>query len=702
MKNTNVRKISWMLMLVMVFSLISPGTAWRVQAQEAYDGYVYVTIERSTLGQGLVVEPVKLGYHNGETASELIYNLFGKSNFVIDNTYGSDYVTGIVDGGQPEGWTATEVPAKISQAAGTITQRAKADTLASADYYEQSGWMYTVNDTSPDVGMSDYELDSSSNGIVIRMQFSVYGWGADLAGYRWGEPLEDFSDKLDLIRGMAEYSSDKKSSDYQDAVTVLSDWDATQEEVDAAADKLDADNKTSEQYQTAYEKAVDYIYSTTKEPVYGGEWAILSVARSNKEDIGYYKHYYDSVVAICKENGSGVFSTTKSTENSRVIIGMTAIGADATDVAGYNLLEPLADAEFVSKQGLNGAVYALIALDCGNYTIPSLIKEGKQTTREDLVKTVLDAKLENGGWTFYGENADADMTSMAIQALAPYYATNTEVKNAVDEAVEVLSSMQQSDGGFASWGTACSESCAQVLCALSILGIDVEEDSRFIKNGNSVLDALLAFQDETTGGFLHTNGGTVNAMASQQSAYALTAYSRFQNEENGLYVMTDAKPMYQCKDDAHVWDQGVVTVEATAETEGERTYTCTVCGSTQKESIEKIPAKEVEVQTTLKTPKKTSIKKVTSPKKKQIKVTWKKISSVTGYQIQVSTSAKFKKSVTKKYQVSGSRKTSKVIKSLKSKKKYYVRIRTYKTATVDGKKTTKYSGWSAKKTVKVK
>ena len=159
-------------------------------------------------------------------------------------------------------------------------------------------------------------------------------------------------------------------------------------------------------------------------------------------------------------------------------------------------------------------------------------------TREKLIQVILDAQLTDGGWDLSADKADPDMTAMAIQALAPYYKTNETVKAAVDKALEALSAMQRPDGGFASWGTVNSESCAQVIVALTALGIDPTADSRFVKNGLTVLDALAGFY-VTGGGFRHTANGELDGMATEQGYYALAAYYRFVNAQTRLYDMTD-------------------------------------------------------------------------------------------------------------------------------------------------------------------
>lgn len=273
----------------------------------------------------------------------------------------------------------------------------------------------------------------------------------------------------------------------------------------------------------------------------GGEWRALGLARAGKITSELSDGYYENLVSYIEENRSAKLDARKSTENSRVIIALSAIGKDAKDVAGYNLLEPLADYDFVTWQGLNGPVFALIALDTYNYEIPNSGDGVTQTTRENLINYILESQLENGGWTFFGSTADPDMTGMAIQALAPYYSKNADVKNAVDKALDVLSASQQDNGGFASWGTVNVESCAQVLTALASLGIDADTDERFIKNGNTLVDAIMEFSVEN--GFAHIKDSAYNQMATEQAYYALVSYNRVKNGKTSLYDMSDVKEL---------------------------------------------------------------------------------------------------------------------------------------------------------------
>ena len=242
-------------------------------------------------------------------------------------------------------------------------------------------------------------------------------------------------------------------------------------------------------------------------------------------------------------NEQGQLDKSKSTENSRIILALTALGENPADFAGYDLIQGLSDMDFVSRQGLNGIIWALIALDSGDYNIPDVQDGGRQTTREALLDEIISSQTKDGGWALVGDTADPDMTGMALQALAAYYEDET-VKDAADKAVRRLSDMQGEDGGYSSWGNANSESCSQVIVALTALGIDPNEDERFVKNDKSLIDALLSFYSDD-GGFKHTLDQTAqqasDAMATEQAYYALTAYHRFTEGQTALYDMSDVK-----------------------------------------------------------------------------------------------------------------------------------------------------------------
>lgn len=333
-----------------------------------------------------------------------------------------------------------------------------------------------------------------------------------------------------------------------------------------------AGNKAEQTFSIEYNKVVPpltakeqldknlaYIVNKVSNPTFGtgsGEWSVLSLARGDYQvPNGYYDIYYNNVVRevqVLMTKNNGKLDATKSTEHSRLILGLTSIGRDIGDVAGYDIKKELANLEYVKKQGLNGPIFALIAFNAHNYEISSLTggDETKQTTRDKLIRFILDAEVMKGtptagGWALGVTKADTDMTAMALQALAPYYHKNDEVTAAIDRAIKWLSDNQNAEGSYTSWGSTSSESIAQVVVALSSLGIDANQDPKFVKNGKSALGALLTFA-VPDGGFMHTKPtGTqvarVDGMATDQGTYALVAYDRFISGKNSLYDMTDVK-----------------------------------------------------------------------------------------------------------------------------------------------------------------
>ncbi len=293
-------------------------------------------------------------------------------------------------------------------------------------------------------------------------------------------------------------------------------------------------------------ETAEFMLEAVKNPQVGsvgGEWAVIGLARSGHDvPDEYYQNYYGTVEAYvsgCK----GLLHDKKYTEYSRVIVAISAIGKDPQDVAGYNLLTALGDFQKTIWQGINGPIWALIALDSGNYEMPKNESASVQATRQMYIDEILSRQLADGGWSLTGRGggstpSDPDITGMALQALAKYQGQQA-VKEATVRALNCMSDKQNENGGFSSWGTANVESAAQILVALCELGIPLN-DSSFVKNGNTILDNLLSFR-LTDASFKHTDeGGGNNQMSSEQGFYALVAVLRAQSGKNSLYRMSDA------------------------------------------------------------------------------------------------------------------------------------------------------------------
>ncbi|MDR1135949.1 MAG: S-layer homology domain-containing protein [Clostridiales Family XIII bacterium] len=301
----------------------------------------------------------------------------------------------------------------------------------------------------------------------------------------------------------------------------------------------------------AISNAAAYVYKTVKNPeigTTGGEWAIIGLARSAYDvPDAYYQTYYTNVEKFVKEN-KGILHDKKYTEYSRVILGLSAAGYDPRDIGGYDLTLALGDFENTIWQGINGPVWALIALDSMNYPIPQNSEAKTQASRELYVDEILKRQLPGGGWNLTAgaggapvadEAMDPDLTGMTLQALAKYQ-TNPKVKAAIEKALACLSASQDENGGYKGWGAVNSESVVQVLVALCELGIPLD-DERFIKNGNSLVDNILTFMN-ADGSFRHMTSGNSgdSQMSTEQALYGLVAAQRAVNGRNSLYNMSDA------------------------------------------------------------------------------------------------------------------------------------------------------------------
>lgn len=275
---------------------------------------------------------------------------------------------------------------------------------------------------------------------------------------------------------------------------------------------------------------VQAVRAATPTPQFGslgGEWAVLGLARSGQDVPASVWDAYRADLSAYLAAHDGVLSAKRYTDYSRVVLALTALGEDPADFGGYDLLAPLSDVDKVCWQGINGPIWALIALDSGGWD---------SAARETYLSRILAQQRSDGGWSLSGES-DPDLTAMALQALASYRG-RADVADAIARGLDCLSARQDAQGGFVSGGTANAESCAQVLIALAALDV-APDDPRFVKDGHSVLDRLLTFRQDD-GSFCHTDGGTgSDRMATEQALLALVALDRAADGRCGLYRMDD-------------------------------------------------------------------------------------------------------------------------------------------------------------------
>ena len=302
--------------------------------------------------------------------------------------------------------------------------------------------------------------------------------------------------------------------------------------------------------QALVNETAKYMLSAVPAPELGsigGEWAVLGLARSSYAvPDGYFEAYYGRLVQDVQAV-QGVLHKRKYTEYERVIVALSAIGKDARDVGGYDLLAPLGDYDKTVWLGINSAIWALIALDSANYPVPQNPEAETQATRQMYIDYILAEELDEGGWTLSrrssADPADPDITGMALQALAKYQ-DQPAVAAATERALDIMSKKQDSRGGYSnSDGDLNLESAVQVLVALCELGISWN-DPRFVKNGNTLLDNVLTFRT-ASGGFYHVADGSLrenenNQMSAEQGFYGLVACLRLEKGMNSLFLMTDA------------------------------------------------------------------------------------------------------------------------------------------------------------------
>lgn len=250
------------------------------------------------------------------------------------------------------------------------------------------------------------------------------------------------------------------------------------------------------------------------------EWYAITLSQMGAYDLSSCKEYLFSSF----ENTSPRAAVTRQ----KFALALLAIEADLSPI------HPETDAT-IGAQGIMSWVYGLHLIHNGFVS--------QTHTDDEIVNTLLSLQFEDGGWALSGKNGNIDVTAMTMQALAPYIENREDVKSALDRAKELISSLQEEDAGYKSYGVSNPESAAQVITALTAMGIDPFTDARFIKNGNTLLDAIEDFL-LPNGAFSHTLGGAESPMATVQTLYSLVSYQRMLSGKTPFYTFdqTDAAP----------------------------------------------------------------------------------------------------------------------------------------------------------------
>lgn len=248
------------------------------------------------------------------------------------------------------------------------------------------------------------------------------------------------------------------------------------------------------------------------------EWYVIALSQYGDYD---FSSYEKALLTYLDDNEA-------ASASSRQKYALALIACGSTDAYIYDTIN-----DSIGQQGVMSRIFGLHLLNNGytsnNYSLSAVKQE------------LLSLQLSDGGWAVTGSNGDVDVTAMAIQALAPYYNSDSSVKSAVDNALTFLSCQQKEKGDYASYGVNNPESTAQVLVALSSLGIDCETDSRFIKNGNTLLDGIALYL-LSDGSFCHNQGGSSNGTATVQVFYSMVSYLRMKNGQSSLYVLDNRNP----------------------------------------------------------------------------------------------------------------------------------------------------------------
>src|SRR5690625_3834342 len=377
-------------------------------------------------------------------------------------------------------------------------------------------WELFVNDESLQVGALSHQIQPGEH---IQLRLQSFDDSSD------DSDSEDDESETDEDEGKKDEEKENQTGDGEKDQTgedeensnnenEKTNEDSTEEKKDELeGQKSSLSDEAKSQVETDVNFLINKVLENDLATKYGHEWWVWGLGAAKEPAPSSYT---ESIDAIIKETQGDLGSVT---ELEKVIIALSAQGIDATDVAGYDLVDLLINHEELDNPMINAAIYALIAINSGEYDVDA-------DKEDQLIQFILDAEVADGGWAFFGSTPSVDITGMALIALAPYQEQD-EVKEKIDRAVNYLSEEQHDNGGYYDeWnGGYSSESAAQAIMGLLSVGVD-PTDPLFTKTDGNLIDYLLQFR--VTDGYSHVlTDESSNPFADQQALLALAYFNNF-------------------------------------------------------------------------------------------------------------------------------------------------------------------------------
>lgn len=194
-----------------------------------------ISIEKFTLGQGYILIPSVVPLEDHATVDSVLHQVSSECGISLKFNTSYGYLTYVEDREN----TILDIPAfileEMAKSQTNLGDRTNETFLGEYDYTPQAGWLYWVNNTPASVSANEYFIGDCD---VVRFQFSLYGYGADLGrADDWTIPYQTSADKDELMMAVA-WANDSDDDAYTHALEVLTDLESTQDEVDAALQAL--------------------------------------------------------------------------------------------------------------------------------------------------------------------------------------------------------------------------------------------------------------------------------------------------------------------------------------------------------------------------------------------------------------------------------------------------------------------------------